>query len=114
MTGEQIYQMYRLLALAKYEERYVIPTVSGLQGAQPDEPDCSLSFDGGPGMYESGPFGEASGGPVPVAVEVFHALRQRQTDEGMAANASHPSRVNLLNWDGRGVPDDMFPRRAQR
>ena len=26
MTEEQIYQMYRLLALAKYEERYVIPT----------------------------------------------------------------------------------------
>ena len=32
---------------------------------------CSLSFDGGPGMYESGPFGEASGGPVPVAVETL-------------------------------------------
>lgn len=26
MTEEQIYQMYRLLAVAKYEERYVIPT----------------------------------------------------------------------------------------
>ena len=26
MTEEQIYQMYRLLAIAKYEERYVIPT----------------------------------------------------------------------------------------
>ena len=25
MTEEQMYQMYRLLALAKYEERYVIP-----------------------------------------------------------------------------------------
>ena len=28
---------------------------------------------------------------------------------GMAANADHPSRVNLLNWDGRGVPTGMFP-----
>jgi nitrate reductase beta subunit len=27
----------------------------------------------------------------------------------MAANAEHPSRVNLLNWDGRGVPAGMFP-----
>jgi nitrate reductase beta subunit len=109
MTEEQIYEMYRLLALAKYEERYVIPTAYAAEGRQLEEAGCSLSYDGGPGMYESGPFGEASGGPVPVAVETFHALRQRQTDEGMAANADHPSRVNLLNWDGRGVPSGMFP-----
>jgi len=109
MTEEQMYAMYRLLALAKYEERYVIPTAYPPGERQPDEPGCALSFDGGPGMYESGPFGEASGGPVPVAVETFHALRQRQTSEGMAANAERPSRVNLLNWDGRGVPAGMFP-----
>ena len=33
------------------------------------------------GMGGSGPFGEASGRPVPVAVETFHALKQRQTSE---------------------------------
>jgi nitrate reductase beta subunit len=109
MTEEQIYEMYRLLALAKYEERYVIPTAYGSDAGDLEEPGCSLSFDGGPGMYASGPFGEASGGPVPVAVETFHALQQRQTGTGMAANAEHPSRVNLLNWDGRGVPAGMFP-----
>jgi nitrate reductase beta subunit len=109
MTEQQIYEMYRLLALAKYEERYVIPTVSGADGAAPEEPECALSFDGGPGMFESGPFGEASGGPVPVAVENFHALQDRQRGAGMAANADRPSRVNLLNWDGRGVPSGMFP-----
>lgn len=74
-----------------------------------EEPGCSLSFEGGPGMYESGPFGEASGRPVPVAVESFHALRHRQTSEGMAANETRPPRVNLLNWDGRGAPAGMFP-----
>ncbi|MGV0849849.1 nitrate reductase subunit beta [Mycolicibacterium phlei] len=109
MTEEQIYQMYRLLALAKYEERYVIPTAYHVEAAGLEEPGCSLSFEGGPGMYESGPFGEASGTPVPVAVETFHALHHRQTDEGMAANATRPSRVNLLNWDGRGTPPNMFP-----
>ena len=113
MTEEQIYQMYRLLALAKYEERYVIPTAYAVEGQQLEETGCALSFEGGPGMYESGPFGEASGGPVPIAVETFHALRQRQTSEGMAANADHPSRVNLLNWDGRGVPTGMFPGRNE-
>ena len=110
MTEEQMYDMYRLLAIAKYEERYVIPTAYSSDGGHGEEPGCSLSFDGGPGMYESGPFGEASGGPVPVAVETFHALQHRQTSDGMAANAERPSRVNLLNWDGRGVPSGMFPQ----
>jgi nitrate reductase beta subunit len=109
MTEEQVYEMYRLLAIAKYEERYVIPTAYVPTAGSVEEPGCSLEFDGGPGMYESGPFGEASGGPVPVAVETFHALRQRQTTEEMGANAGRPSRVNLLNWDGRGVPTGMFP-----
>ena len=110
LTEEQMYSMYRLLALAKYEERYVIPTAyADAEPRSMEEPGCSLSFEGGPGMYESGPFGEASGRPVPVAVESFHALRHRQTSEGMAANETRPPRVNLLNWDGRGAPAGMFP-----
>ncbi len=114
MTEEQMYDMYRLLAIAKYDERYVIPSAYAPSAGNAEEPGCSLSFDGGPGMYESGPFGEASGGPVPIAVETFHALRHRQTAEGMAANAERPSRVNLLNWDGRGVPTGMFPDGEQQ
>ncbi|GAA4476566.1 nitrate reductase subunit beta [Rhodococcus olei] len=113
MSEEDVYAMYRLLALAKYEERYVIPSAYAAQahGLEEAVTECALDFDGGPGLYDqaSGPFGEASGGPVPVAVETFHALRQRQTSEAMGANASNPSRVNLLNWDGKGVPDGMFP-----
>lgn len=117
MTEEQIYEMYRLLALAKYDERYVIPTAyvadaHALEAQALEEPGCSLSFEGGPGMYESGPFGEASGGPVPVAVESFHALQHRQTSEGVAVTESRPSRVNLLNWDGRGEPSGIFPARS--
>ncbi|RUP32094.1 MAG: nitrate reductase subunit beta [Mycolicibacterium sp.] len=109
MTEEEMYNMYRLLAIAKYDERYVIPTAYSAELPGVEEPGCSLSFDGGPGMYESGPFGETSGMPVPVAVETFHALQHRQTSEHMAANERRPSRVNLLNWDGRGVPSGMFP-----
>jgi hypothetical protein len=102
MTEEQIYDMYRLLAIAKYEERYVIP-VRTLPVQDPSKnPVAAAVFDGG--RVRVGPFGEASGMPVPVAVETFHALQHRQTGEGMAANAARPSRVNLLNWDGRGTP----------
>ncbi|MBF6079825.1 nitrate reductase subunit beta [Nocardia cyriacigeorgica] len=111
MSEEQIYEMYRLLALAKYEDRYVIPSAYAEEGHRLEEAvsECALDFDGGPGMYGEGPFGESSGAPVPVAVETFHALRQRQTSEAFGATASNPSRVNLLNWDGNGVPEGMFP-----
>jgi len=113
MSQELMYEMYRLLAIAKYDARYVIPTAYATDGHRLEETvtECSLDFDGGPGMYGSGPFGEASGQPVPVAVETFQALRQRQSGEGVGVSGSHSSRVNLLNWDGKGAPDAMFTPR---
>src|SRR5699024_1414652 len=97
MGEEQMYEMYRLLALAKYDDRYVIPTAAQTEAHKLEETatDCPLNFEGGPGMGGSGPFGEGSGGPVPVAVETFHALKQRQTTEGQMTSGA--SRVNLLN-----------------
>ncbi|MCD5347957.1 nitrate reductase subunit beta [Agromyces sp. S2-1-8] len=105
MTGETIEEMYRLLAIAKYEERYVIPAAHTEQARELDELACSLDYDGGPGMGGAGPFGSSSGQPVPVAVENFHALKNRQT----ADRPSTPGRVNLLNWDGNGSPQGLFP-----
>ena len=51
LTAHDLETMYRLLAIAKYDDRYVIPKAHGelasqlmeLQGA------CGLDFDGGPG-----------------------------------------------------------------
>src|SRR5699024_7101813 len=63
MSEETLYEMYRLMAIAKYDERYVIPKAHVEQAHNLEEIGCSLDFDGGPGMYESGPFGEASGQP---------------------------------------------------
>ncbi|MYR08795.1 nitrate reductase subunit beta [Gordonia sp. SID5947] len=114
MTEEQIYQMYRLMAIAKYEERYVIPTAHLEQAHELEEIGCSLDYDEGPGMFESSAFGEASGRPAPVSVETFHALRQRQTSDTAAGSESMSGRTNLLNWDGNGVPDGMFPHRSER
>ncbi|MDA3646199.1 nitrate reductase subunit beta [Saccharopolyspora indica] len=104
----QVERMYRLLALAKYEERYVVPQAHAELAGQLDEPGCSLDYEGGPGMYESGPFGETSGAPVPMAVENFHLLKQRQSAEHFTA-PDGSRRVNLLNWDGRGTPEGLFP-----
>lgn len=104
-----VLELYRLLAVAKYEERYVVPTAHSEQAKNLEEAGCSLDFDEGPGMYGSGPFGEASGVPVPVAVENFHALKERQTAGSLPDSERSAGRVNLLNWDGRGAPTGLFP-----
>ncbi|QCY46146.1 Respiratory nitrate reductase beta subunit [Glutamicibacter creatinolyticus] len=110
MSGPQIEEMYRLLAIAKYEERYVIPPAHAEQAHDLEEMGCSLEFEGGPGMGGAGPFGSSSGEQVPVAVENFHSLQSRQT----ADRPSTPGRVNLLNWDGNGRPEGLFPPQHQR
>ncbi|MEU7994776.1 nitrate reductase subunit beta [Micromonospora sp. NPDC049060] len=118
MTGEQVDEMYRLLAIAKYEQRYVIPAAHAEDAHRLEKiaTECSLDYEGGPGMggggpYGQGPFGEASGTPVPVQVETFHMLRDRQTADGFTDPGDEPRRVNLLNWDGKGTPRGLFPPR---
>ena len=113
MSGEQVYDMYRLLAIAKYDERYVIPPAHAEQAHQLEElaTECSLDYEGGPGMGGSGPFGEASGPPVAIAVENFRMLRNRQTADAGVAHDAPRARVNLLNWDGKGRPEGLFPPR---
>jgi nitrate reductase beta subunit len=102
LTEEEIYEMYRLLAIAKYEERYVIPTAFAPQARDLEEMGCALTGDGGPGMYESDPV---------VSVETFHTLQQRGDDPG---NMRPSGRVNLLNWKGGQVTAGMFPEEPQR
>ena len=110
MTAAEIEAMYRLLAIAKYEDRYVIPAAHAESAAALEETasGCSLDVDGGPGMGGGGRFGSSSGRPMRAAVETFHALRNRQTADN-AAGPTQPSRVNLLNWDGNGAPPGLFP-----
>lgn len=64
-------------------------------------------------METSGPFGEGSGrgGVSPVAVENFKMLQERATADNLLSGGSKQGRVNLLNWDGRGMPEGLFPRR---
>jgi len=111
MTDQSMREMYRLMAIAKYDERYVIPKAHVEQAHELEELGCSLDFDGGP--YEQGPFGEASGRGSPVAVETFQALRQRQTSDVSVSGQELKGRVNLLNWDGKGTPEGMFPRHKE-
>lgn len=114
MTGSEIRQMYRLMAIAKYDERYVIPAAHVEDAHNLEEIGCSLDVDGGPGMGQTGVFGEASGRPMPVAVENFAALRARQTGGDPTGNDQLAGRVNLLNWDGNGTPAGLFPAQPER
>jgi nitrate reductase / nitrite oxidoreductase, beta subunit len=51
LTGPELERMYRLLAIANYEDRYVIPQAHAEQGAElmREQGSCGLDFDGGPG-----------------------------------------------------------------
>ncbi|HEX3004592.1 MAG TPA: hypothetical protein VHO27_10285, partial [Angustibacter sp.] len=114
MTGQEVRDMYRLLAIAKYDERYVIPAAHAEQAHSLEElaTECALDYDGGPGMGGSGPFGEGSGAPTPIAVENFQMLRNRQESGYLTDPADKRGRVNLLNWDGKGAPVGLFPPRS--
>ena len=108
MDAATIEEMHHLLAIAKYEDRYVIPTAHAETARELEElaSGCSLDVDGGPGMGGiGGPFGSSSGTPLRATVESFHALKERQTAD------SSPARVNLLNWGGGEAPRGLFPPR---
>ncbi len=103
MDEETLYEMYRLLAIAKYEDRYVIPKAHAETARDLEELACAVDYGENSGSA-SGPFGEVSGRPVPVAVETFHALKERQTTEVIIPVEA--VRVNLRNWDGLGGRDE--------
>ncbi|GEK20165.1 nitrate reductase subunit beta [Cellulomonas xylanilytica] len=114
LTEQEMLDMYRLLAIAKYDERYVIPPAHAEAAHDLEElaTECSLDYEGGPGMGGSGPFGEGSGSNTPLAVENFRALKDRQTADEVTPTGGQGGRVNLLNWDGKGSPPPgLFPER---
>ncbi|MBD2759077.1 nitrate reductase subunit beta [Yimella sp. cx-573] len=113
MDAESMYEMFRLLAIAKYSERYVIPTAHAEQahGLEELATDCPVDYDFDSDM---GTFGEGSGELTPVAVENFRMLQERQTSDELVGGGSKRGRVNLLNWDGKGSPRGLFPGRKDK
>jgi nitrate reductase / nitrite oxidoreductase, beta subunit len=110
MTEEELYDMYRLLAIAKYDERYVVPPAHAEQAHSLEElaTECAVSEYGG-GNRDI--FGEGSGALTPIAVENFQMLQDRQTSDTIASPTDKAARVNLLNWDGKSSPTGLFPPR---
>jgi nitrate reductase molybdenum cofactor assembly chaperone len=120
MSEEDLYEMFRLLAIAKYADRYVIPTAHAEQAHALEElaTECALDGDGGVGMGGSGPVGEGSGRPMtPVAIEnlrVLQGARAESEKAELVSGGSTRGRVNLLTWDGKGIPAGMFPADGAR
>jgi len=94
MTGEKVVQMYRLLAIAKYRDRYRIPTTHPETERQFDELGCALDVPGGPGMQ--------------AAVGAFHGV-PAATSPNLPTG---PGRISLLDWDGGAAPAGLFPPKA--
>ncbi|MDE3083296.1 MAG: nitrate reductase subunit beta, partial [Acidobacteriota bacterium] len=94
MTTDEIEALYRLLAIAKYEDRYVIPTAHVEIARELDElPGCSVDFE----SWEP-TAGQGLGGaePVPVTIQTFNLARRRANadrfaDLGDDETASGPS-----------------------
>lgn len=80
LSEEDAEDLFRLLAIARYEDRYVVPPAhaenAGRLLAQHSTSGCSLDEEGGPGMG-----GE---GPETQAVPGFHLRRQESADDSVA------------------------------
>ena len=115
MSGEEMEAMYRLLAIAKYEDRYVIPKAHVESARDLDDFACSLDTDGGPGMGGASSTADIKataripGTPIDATVESFHSLKNL-TDP---SEPSTSGRMNLLNWNGNGISNGMFPPAAE-
>jgi nitrate reductase beta subunit len=112
MTGRTIEELYRLLAIAKYEDRYVIPAAHVEAGRALDEiAGCSLDYSGGPGMGSTGAFGEVSS--TPASVETFQLTKQRAEADRYDDLPEGQGAVDLLTWSGGEPPAGMFPPRRE-
>ena len=74
MSEADAEDLFRLLAIARYEDRYVVPPAhaenAGRLLAQHSLGGCSLDSEGGPGM--------GGGGPTDEAVPGFHLRREER------------------------------------
>lgn len=97
MTGEEIYEMYRLMAISKYNERYVIPTAHMEDAHNLEEMGCSLEGEGSPGMLYDDAFSGSGARPTPVSAGSY------------ANTARADGKVDIFMWDGKSRPDALFP-----
>ena len=98
MTPQDIEDMYRLLAIAKYEDRYVIPPAhTELAGKLAEQQgSCGLDFEGGPGScasdgptdgYDGADFHLGAGDALDL-VRIAEAAAEPENGSGHALSAN--------------------------
>ncbi|MFV0253406.1 MAG: nitrate reductase subunit beta [Beutenbergiaceae bacterium] len=92
MTEDSMQEMFRLLAIAKYEDRYVIPSTHGEQAHALETLATDCPVEGYDDELMQGSGGGSTAGDT------------------LISGAPKKGRVNLLNWDGKGVPEGLFPK----
>ena len=84
LTGPELERMYRLLAIADYNDRYVIPQAHAELGERlmQEQGGCGLDFAGGPGNCGAvDPRPDTSSPHVPYDGESFHLVDILQREE---------------------------------
>ena len=79
LTPAQVVEMYQVMAIANYEDRFVIPSSHKelVENTFEDKASCGFSFGNGcsTGTSESSLFGKKKASPI-----IFHGLRQQRRD----------------------------------
>jgi nitrate reductase / nitrite oxidoreductase, beta subunit len=88
LTGAEIEELYRLLAIADYNDRFVVPPAHrelAEELSQQHQGACGLDFPGGPGacLPEANGNGNGSGHGTPL--QVLQVKRAREREERRAA-----------------------------
>jgi nitrate reductase beta subunit len=101
-SAEDIEDLYRLLAIAKYDDRYVIPKVhaegSGALMAQ----HCSLDYPGGVADLAAHDEDQRAAAPPPLpGLNPSAGGSQFRDGDGKV-------RFNLLGWNGNGPAPGLF------
>jgi nitrate reductase beta subunit len=97
-TPEELEDLYRLLAIGKYADRYVIPPAhaeeAGRLMGQHEQLFCSLDYEGGPGMGGGGPAG-------PHGISSFQPTGAGGTASTFRADDGH-DHFNLVGAEAGG------------
>ncbi|GAB2453344.1 hypothetical protein GCM10027162_57770 [Streptomyces incanus] len=111
MGEEQMYDMYRLRPSPSTTGGTSSrpPTPNRPTGSRNWPPSAASTTRAAPAWAARAPWGNVRR-RRPIVVENFHALRDRQTSDTPATPTDKDTRVNLLDWDGKGVSWGLFPK----
>ncbi len=105
MTAEDIEDLYRILAIAKYDDRYVVPRVHAEDTGRLQAQHCSVGYPGGapePARQAEEAFADAMSRPPPAG-----GGGQFRDNEGQV-------RFNLLGWNGSSPAPNLFGKGKHR